>query len=162
MVRNAAAAHQNGLTRTTLRAYNRLAVWGALNDLLVKGRVVLKDSLGQLYRKVIFLQARLILLVAIAAFFIEGQKASLSAFVGGAAVLIGGLVYSVLARESKVVAISGKHVLCRHVLAEVAKTVAVLSVLLGALTSGWFVAGWLVAAMGAALLGHWLAVLIIR
>ena len=111
---------------------------------------MLKDSLGQLYRKVIFLQVRLILLVTIAAFFIEGQQASLSAFVGGAAVLIGGLVYSVLARESKGVAISGKHVLGRHVLAEVAKTVAVLSILMGAFTSGWFVAGWLVAAMGAA------------
>ncbi len=123
---------------------------------------MLKDSLAQLYRKVIFLQALLLLLVTTAAFFIEGQRALLSAFVGGAVALIGSLIYSVVARESKVEAVSGKWVFGTHVLAEVTKIVAVLTLMLGALASGWFAAGWLVVAMGVVLLGHWLAVLIIR
>lgn len=123
---------------------------------------MLKSSLAQLYRKVILLQALSTLLVTTAAFFIDGQQASFSAFVGGATALIGSLVYAALARESKVVAVSGKQVLGRHVFAELAKIAAVLALMLGALASGWFAAGWLVAAMGVALLGHWLAVLFIR
>ena len=123
---------------------------------------MLKDSLAQLYRKVILLQALSILLVSAAAFFIDGWQASLSAFYGGGTALVGSLVYSVLARESRVIAISGKHVLCRHVLAEIAKVVTVLALMLCALASGWFVASWLVAAMGFALLGQGLAVWIIR
>lgn len=123
---------------------------------------MLKSSLAQLYRKVIFFQALLILLATIAAIFIDGQQAALSAFVGGAAVLIGSLNYSVLARESKVVAVSGKRVFGRHVLAEIAKIMTVLLLIMGAFLSGWFAAGWLFAAMVVTLLGHWLIVLIIR
>lgn len=123
---------------------------------------MLNDSLAQLYRKVIIAQALLVLLVATAAFFVEGQRAFLSALMGGAAALAGSFVYSVVARESKVKAASGRQALCRHVLAEVTKIVVVFTLVLGALASGGFSAGWLVAAMGVVLLGHWLAVLIIR
>jgi hypothetical protein len=68
----------------------------------------------------------------------------------------------VLARKSKVVAVSAGHVIRRHALAEVAKWMVVLAAVFGALSSGWFAATWLVAAMCVALLGHWLVFLIIR
>lgn len=88
--------------------------------------------------------------------------AAVSCLTGGVAVLIGSLVYSVLARESKVTAVSAGYVLGRHLAAEAAKVLAVLMVVFAALASGWFAASWLLVAMGVVLTGHWLALLTIR
>ena len=123
---------------------------------------MLRDSLERLYQKVIFLQALLVLLMIVIAAVFDGQVAAISALSGGVAVLTSSLVYAALASESKVSAISAGNVLRRHIAAEVAKVVVVLTLVLCALASGWFVAGWLVATMVVALSGHWLAVFIIR
>ena len=123
---------------------------------------MLRDSLGRLYQKVIFLQALLALIFAGVAIVVGGQVAFTSALTGGVAVLISSLVYAALARESKVSATSAGNVLGRHMLAEVAKIIVMLILLWCALASGGFIVGWLVAAMGVTLLGHWLAVFIIR
>ena len=123
---------------------------------------MLNDALTRLYQKVICLQAFTALLAAAAALLIAGRLASASALVGGIAVVIGSCTYSLIARESQVSVISGKRVLGKHVLAELAKIAAVLIILLAAIASGWFTVGWLVLAMAITLLGHWLVVLIIR
>lgn len=123
---------------------------------------MLRDSLERLYQKVTFLQALLVLLMIVIAVVIDGQVAAISALSGGVAVLTSSFVYAALASESEVSAISAGNVLRRHIVAEVAKVVVVLMLLLCALASGWFVAGWLVVTMVVALSGHWLAVFIIR
>lgn len=123
---------------------------------------MLRDALGQTYQKVIFLQALLVAIVVPIAWFFAGETAAMSALVGGAAVLTGSLAYAWLARESRVSAVSAGRVLARHLLAEVVKILVVLVVMAAALASGWFAAVWLIAAMGVALLGHLLALLIIR
>ncbi len=123
---------------------------------------MLRDGLGQTYQKVIFAQALLAASTIVVALVASGQAAAVSGLTGSVAVLTGSLVYAVLARESKVSAVSAGRVLGRHLLAEAAKVLAVLTIVLAALASGWFVAGWLLAAMGVTLLGHWLALLIIR
>jgi F0F1-type ATP synthase assembly protein I len=123
---------------------------------------VLRDGLGQTYKKVIFAQVLLAASTIIVALLVSGQTAAVSGLIGAVAVLTGSLVYTALARESKVSAVSAGRVLGRHLLAEAAKVLVVLTIVLVALASGWFVAGWLIAAMGVTLLGHWLALLIIR
>jgi len=123
---------------------------------------MLRDGLGQTYQKVMFAQALLAAITAMVALIAGGQAAAVSSITGGAAVLTGSLAYAVLARESKVSAVSAGRVLGRHLLAEAAKVLVVLTLMFAALASGWFVAGWLLAAMGVTLLGHWLALLIIR
>lgn len=123
---------------------------------------MLIDSLGRLYQKVILVQVGLALLVVLAAVIFEGKLAALSALVGGASVVVASFVYAILARKSKVSAVSAGKVLQRHAFAEAAKWLVVLGLLFGALNSGWFIATWLVAAMCVALLGHWLVFLIIR
>jgi F0F1-type ATP synthase assembly protein I len=123
---------------------------------------VLRDGLGQTYQKVIFSQVLLATLTIVVALITSGLAAGVSGFIGSAAVLAGSLIYAVVARESKVSAVSAGRVLSRHLLAEAAKILAVLLIVLMALASGWFVAAWLLAAMGVTLLGHWLALLIIR
>ena len=123
---------------------------------------MLKDSLGATYRKVIFLQMLLAGIFALIALMARGQLAAVSAIGGGMAVVMGSIAYAIVARETKVVAVSGKLVLTRHALAEVAKVVVTLGLMLGAYASGWFAAGWLLAAMGVALTGHVLAVLFIK
>ena len=123
---------------------------------------MLRDALGQTYRKVIFLQAILTALSSVAALFIAGTEPAVSALTGGSAVVVGSIAYAVLARESKVSMVSAGRVLTRHLMAETAKVLLVLSLVLVSLASGWFVAGWLIAAMAVALLGQWLALLIIR
>ena len=123
---------------------------------------VLRDGLGQTYQKVIISQTLLAALTIVVALIASGKAAAVSGFIGGAAVLAGSLVYAVVARESKVSVVSAGRVLSRHLLAEAAKILAVLLIMLLALASGWFVAVWLIAAMGVTLLGHWLALLIIR
>lgn len=127
-----------------------------------KRLLVLIDSLGRLYQKVILVQAGLALLVVLAATIFAGKLAALSALVGGASVVVASFVYAVLARKSKVSQVSAGKVLRRHAFAEAAKWLVVLGLLFGALNSGWFIATWLVAAMCVALLGHWLVFLIIR
>ena len=122
----------------------------------------MRDGLGQTYQKVMFAQALLAAITAMVALIAGGQAAAVSSITGGAAVLTGSLAYAVLARESKVSAVSAGRVLGRHLLAEAAKVLVVLTLMFAALASGWFVAGWLLAAMGVTLLGHWLALLIIR
>ena len=123
---------------------------------------MLIDSLSSLYRKVISVQAILGAAVVLIAIVFDGNLAALSAFIGAISVVAGSMAYAVLARKSKVVAVSAGHVIRRHALAEVAKWMVVLVVVFGALSSGWFAATWLVAAMCVALLGHWLVFLIIR
>ena len=123
---------------------------------------MLKDSLSQLYCKVILLQICLALAATAIALLAAGWEEVFSAWAGGAVVIAGNLVYSLVARQSKVSAASGKSILGRHIAAEAAKILVVLGLVLAALLSGWFTAGWLVAAMGLCLLGNWFAVLIIR
>jgi F0F1-type ATP synthase assembly protein I len=123
---------------------------------------MLRDALGQTYRKVIFSQAILTALLSVAALVIAGAMPALSALIGGAAVIVGSIAYAALARESKVSMVSAGRVLTRHLMAEAAKVLLVLTLVFASLASGWFVAGWLIAAMAVALLGQWLALLIIR
>ena len=123
---------------------------------------MLRDGLGQTYEKVIFAQAMLAALVVFLALIAGGHADALSAFTGGGVVMTGSLAYAALARESKVSAVSAGRVLGRHLLAEMAKVLVVLTLMFAALASGWFVASWLLVAMGVTLLGHWLALLIIR
>jgi F0F1-type ATP synthase assembly protein I len=123
---------------------------------------VLIDSLGRLYQKVILAQIALSGIVVLAAAMFEGSLSALSALVGGISVVVGSLAYAVLARKSKVSAVSAGKVLRRHAFAEAAKWLVVLGLLLGALNSGWFIVTWLVAAMCVALLGHWFVFLIVR
>jgi F0F1-type ATP synthase assembly protein I len=153
---------QNGLTKSACRAYNRQALSGTFKRNSRGKSVVLKDSLSQLYRKVIFLQVFLALVAAAIALLAAGGREACSALAGGMAVIAGNLAYSLLARPAKVGAASGKTVLGRHIAAEAAKILVVLGLVLGALLAGGFAAGWLVAAMGLCLLGNWVAVLIIR
>jgi hypothetical protein len=123
---------------------------------------VLRDSLSQLYRKVFSVQLAAVLILAVAAAIFAEQGAVLSTLIGGIAVVMGGLIYSALARQSKTTAKSGARIFARHVVAEIAKIAVVVMIVLAALVSGWFLAGWLVAGMVVALLGHGLAVFIIR
>ena len=123
---------------------------------------MLRDSLGRTYRKVIFLQAILTALSSVVALLIAGTVPAVSALTGGSAVIVGSIAYAVLARESKVSMVSAGRVLTRHLMAEAAKVLLVLTLVLASLASGWFVAGWLIAAMAVSLLGQWLALLIIR
>jgi len=123
---------------------------------------MLKDSLGRLYQKTIFLQALLVLIFTVFAVVVAGKNAAISTLTGGVAVVVSSVVYAALARKSKVSAVSAGSVLRQHLTAEAAKIIVVLTLLLCALISGWFAAGWLVAAMGVTLLGHLLSVFIIR
>jgi F0F1-type ATP synthase assembly protein I len=123
---------------------------------------MLRDGLGQTYQKVFFMQALLAVTFAFVALIAGGQKVAVSGLTGSAAVLAGSVAYVALARASKVSTVSARRVLGRHLLAEAAKVFVVLTFLSAALASGWFAAGWLLAAMGVTLLGHWLALLIIR
>ncbi len=123
---------------------------------------MLKDDLGKLYQKVIFLQALLALTFIVCALAFGGQIAALSALSGSAAVMVGSLIYATLAKESKVSAIPAGRIFQRHLLAEVTKIVVMLTLVFCALWSGWFVASWLVVAMCVTLAGHWFVVFIIR
>ncbi len=123
---------------------------------------MLRDSLSQLYRKVFSVQLAAVLMLAVVAAIFAEQGAVFSTLIGGIAVVMGGLIYSALARQSKTTARSGARIFARHVFAEIAKLAVVVMIVLAALASGWFLAGWLVAGMAVALLGHGLAVFIIR
>jgi F0F1-type ATP synthase assembly protein I len=123
---------------------------------------VLRDSLSQLYGKVLSVQVASVLMLAVVAAIFVTPEAAVSTLTGGVAVVLGGLIYSALARQSKTTARSGARIFARHVVAEIAKIAVVVMIALGALASGWFLAGWLVAGMVVALLGHGLAVFIIR
>ena len=123
---------------------------------------MLRDGLGKIYQKVILTQALLACFMVLVAQLASGKAAAVSVLAGAAAVLSGSLVYAALARHSKVSAVSAERVLGRHLLAEAAKVLVVLAIVLLAMASGWFVAGWLIAAMAVTLLGHWLALLSIQ
>jgi F0F1-type ATP synthase assembly protein I len=123
---------------------------------------MLRDSLSRLYRKVLGVQALSVSILSLVAWVVAGREAAMSSLVGGVAVLVGSLIYAALARESKTAARSGTRIFARHIVAEAAKIAVVVVVALSALASGWFFAGWLVAGMAVALLGHGLAVFIIR
>jgi F0F1-type ATP synthase assembly protein I len=122
---------------------------------------MLADSLATTYRKVLGAQGVLVLMLA-AFGLLQGLNVAVSVLMGGAAVLAGNLVYFAVAREKSVSAKSAGRVLGRHLFAEVAKLLTITVILLVALASGWFVPLWVLAAMGVALLGHWLALLIIK
>ncbi|MEP7154684.1 MAG: hypothetical protein ABI905_02855 [Betaproteobacteria bacterium] len=123
---------------------------------------MLRDGLGRTYQKVLLSQFALALVVIVAGLAIAGQQAAISALAGGVAVLAGSVAYMVLARQSKVSAVSAGRVFGRHLVAEAAKILLVLLLVFAALASGWFAAGWVLTAMAVTLLGHWLALLIIR
>jgi F0F1-type ATP synthase assembly protein I len=123
---------------------------------------MLRDSLSRLYRKVLAVQALSVSILSLVALVVAGREAAMSSLIGGVAVLSGSLLYAALARESKTAARPGMQIFARHIVAEAAKIAVVVVVALSALASGWFFAGWLVAGLAVALLGHGLAVFIIR
>jgi F0F1-type ATP synthase assembly protein I len=112
--------------------------------------------------KVVVVQVILVVTFALVALIWKGQLAGLSALCGGLVVVLGNLAYAFVARPPKVSRVSGNQVLVRHVLAEVAKILITLSLLLGAFASNKFDAVWLIAAVGVALLGHALSLLIVK
>jgi F0F1-type ATP synthase assembly protein I len=116
--------------------------------------------LGGTYRKVLVTQAVVVLGFAALALVWQGQIAAVSALFGGLIIIVGNLAYAFIARPSKVKAQSGNQVLLRHVLAEVAKILFVLGLMLFAFSAGKFDAVWLIAAVGVALLGHGLSLLL--
>ncbi|MBL8519559.1 MAG: ATP synthase subunit I [Betaproteobacteria bacterium] len=130
-------------------------------DLVEGKRKMLADSLATTYWKVLGVQGVLVLLIAGGA-LIWGPAAATSVLAGGAAVLAGNVVYFSLARESRLKARPAGRVLGRHLFAEAAKLVTITVILLLVLACGWFVPLWVLAAMGVALMGHWLALLIIK
>ena len=85
------------------------------------------------------------------AFFIGGRAASGSVIIGGGAVFAGSLAYALVARPTRVFAVSSKQVLVRHMLAEVAKLCISLGLVFAAFATGSFAGGWLLAGMGIAL-----------
>lgn len=111
---------------------------------------------------VVTIQVVLAVIFAAIGFVWQGQLAGLSAVCGGLIIVLGNLAYAFIARPSKVRHISGNQVLMRHVLAEVAKILIVMSLMLGAFTANMFDAVWLIAAVGIALLGHGLSLLIVK
>jgi F0F1-type ATP synthase assembly protein I len=112
--------------------------------------------------KVVVVQTILVVMFALFALVWQGQQPSLSAFCGGLTVVLGNIAYAFVARPHKVSRVSGNQVLVRHVLAEVAKILITLSLLLGAFGSNKFDAVWLIAAVGVALLGHAMSLLIVK
>lgn len=112
--------------------------------------------------KVIIVQTILAATFAIVALVWKGQLAGLSALCGGVVVVLGNMAYGFIARPQKVSRVSGNQVLLRHVLAEIAKILITLSLLLGAFALNKFDALWLIAAVGVALLGHGLSLLIVK
>ncbi|MBL8513981.1 MAG: ATP synthase subunit I [Betaproteobacteria bacterium] len=122
---------------------------------------MLADSLATTYRKVLSVQGALILICAVAS-LVQGTQGAVSVLCGGAAVLAGNLVYFAVAREKSVSAKPAGRVLGRHLFAEVAKLLTILVILLVALASGALGPLWVLAGMGVALMGHWLALLIIK
>jgi len=123
---------------------------------------MLRDGLGRTYQKVLLSQFALAALCVLVGAATAGREAAISGIAGGGAVLAGSLLYVVLARQSKVTTVTAGRVLGRHLAAEAAKVLLVLVSVFAALASGWFVAGWVLSAMAVTLLGHWLALLIIR
>jgi F0F1-type ATP synthase assembly protein I len=118
-----------------------------------------KPLIGLAYRRVLILQAAAVLLIVASAVLFAGRVAAASALIGGGAVLAGSLAYAIVARPAKVFAVSGKRVLLRHVLAEVAKLTIALGCVFAAFASRSFDGGWLLVGMGGALFGHWAALL---
>jgi F0F1-type ATP synthase assembly protein I len=118
--------------------------------------------LGGTYRNVLLLQASVVALFALLALFWRGEVAAWSALMGGVVIVAGNLVYAIVARPSKVTAKAGSEVLLRHVLAELAKVLFVLGLMLVAFSSGKFDAVWVLAAMGIALLGHVLSLFLFK
>lgn len=114
------------------------------------------------YRNVILLQAILVTLFSVFALLWQGQTAGLSALCGGFVIWAGNLAYVIIARPSKVSSVSGNQVLMRHMLAETAKILIVLSLMLGAFTSARFDAVWLLAALAVALIGHGLSLMLLK
>ena len=93
-------------------------------------------------------------MVALVALLVGGHLASGSVMIGGGAVFVGSLAYAMVARPVKVFAVSGKRVLLRHMLAEVAKICISLGLVFAAFATQSFEGGWLLVGMGVALLAH--------
>ena len=115
--------------------------------------------IGVAYRLVLILQAAAVLLVVVFSIFFAGETAAASALIGGGAVVAGSLAYAFIARPAKVFAVSGKRVLLRHVVAEVAKLMIILGCVFAAFATKSFDGGWLLVGMGGTLLGHWASLL---
>lgn len=123
---------------------------------------MLRDNLGQMYKKVALLQVLMTLVFAGGASLAAGMVAAGSVLAGGVAVLCGTAAYAALAGESALRTVSAGKVLGKHLAAEMAKVLTIVALMALALASGWFAAGWMLAATGVVLLGHWLALLIIK
>ncbi len=115
--------------------------------------------IGLAYRRVLILQAAAVFLIVAFAVLFAGQVAAASALIGGGAVIAGSLAYAFIARPAKVFAVSGKRVLLRHMLAEVAKLMIALGCMFVAFATRSFDGGWLLVGMGGTLLGHWASLL---
>ncbi len=125
-------------------------------------RRLLISVLNPVALSVIAIQVALIAAFSMILFVWQGELASLSAIFGGFVIVLGNLAYAFIARPHKVNVVSGNQALMRHVLAEVAKILIAMSLLLGAFASNKFDAVWLIAAVGVALLGHGLSLLIVK
>lgn len=118
--------------------------------------------LGGPYRKVLILQAIGTALLALVTFTLLGQLVAVSALLGGASIMVGNLVYAFIARPVTVTAKPGGEVLLRHALAQLAKLIIVLFLMLAAFASGALAPGWFLVAMGVALACHWLSLLFVQ
>jgi hypothetical protein len=114
-----------------------------------------------IWKVIIFQAGTALILSSVALVFVE-KRAALSILAGVAIIVASNLSYAWIARQSKVIAKPGGEVLLRHVLAQIAKLLVIFGLMLGAFTSNWFEGGWLVASMGAALLVHWVSLLLLR
>jgi F0F1-type ATP synthase assembly protein I len=118
--------------------------------------------IGAAFRRVLIVQASAVVLATVAILVFAGTLPAGSALIGGGAVLAGNLAYAFVARPATVFAVSGKRVLLRHMLAEVAKLCIALGLMFAAFASQSFDGGWLLVGMGSALLAHWASFLFRR
>lgn len=118
--------------------------------------------LGDIFRKVLVLQSALTGVVAVIAWLSSGWWEAGSAVTGGAIVMLSSLAYAWVVRPRGVSVRSGNAVLMQHLMAELAKLVLLLGLMVAAFASQRFAAGWLVSGLACAVAGHWLAMLVYK
>jgi len=111
--------------------------------------------ISAVFQRVLIVQTSAVLLASGVILASVGTLPAGSALIGGGAVLAGNLAYALVARPAKVFAVSGKRVLLRHMLAEVAKLCIAMSLMFAAFASQAFDGGWLLVGTGVALVAHW-------
>jgi F0F1-type ATP synthase assembly protein I len=109
-------------------------------------------------RRVLIVQVASVALLTVVALVSSGQLAAISALAGGGTVVVGSLVYAFIVRPAEVFAVSGRRVLLRHIVAELAKLSLVLGLLFGAFATRSFDGGWLLAGFILVLLAYWAAI----